>query len=144
ILEIITLAYERSEEWEAIHPLLTTKLAFSFISVQLILGSLIPFILLMIGVTMNKYLHSRVRNTLSFVASLLLLIQVFAMRWNVVIGGQLLSKSFRGFRETYFPQLFEKEGILAAAGIVVLAFVALLVFVRVLPVFDRQAPASEQ
>ncbi len=135
LLEIITLAYEQSEAWEAIHPLLTTKLAFSFISVQLILGSLIPFILLMIAVTMNRYLHDRVRNTLSFVSALLLLIQVFAMRWNVVIGGQLLSKSFRGFRETYSPQLFEKEGILAAAGIFCLAFVALFVFAKILPVF---------
>jgi Ni/Fe-hydrogenase subunit HybB-like protein len=144
LLEIITLAYEKSEEWEAIHPLLTTKLAFSFISVQLIIGSLIPFILLMIAVTMNKYLHDRVRNTLSFVSALLLLIQVFAMRWNVVIGGQLLSKSFRGFRDTYYPQLFEKEGILAAAFIVTLAFVTLLVFSRILPVFEELEPPSQQ
>jgi Ni/Fe-hydrogenase subunit HybB-like protein len=144
LLEIITLAYEQSEAWEAIHPLLTTKLAFSFISVQLILGSLIPFILLMIAVTMNKYLHDRVRNTLSFVSSLLLLIQVFAMRWNVVIGGQLLSKSFRGFRESYAPQLFEKEGILAAAGIIALAFVALLIFSKILPIFDRPEPVPEK
>ncbi len=142
ILEIITLAYEKSEAWEAIHPLLTTKLAFSFLSVQLILGSLIPFILLMIAVTMNKYLHDRVRNTLSFVSSILLLIQVFAMRWNVVIGGQLLSKSFRGLRETYYPQLFEKEGILAGAAILVLAFVVLIIFERVVPIFERQDSAS--
>jgi hypothetical protein len=52
-----------------------------------------------------------------------------------VIGGQLLSKSFRGFRETYAPQLFEKEGILAAVAIFCLAFVALFVFAKILPVF---------
>ena len=145
LLEIMTLAYEQSEAWEAIHPLLTTRLAFSFISVQLILGSLIPFILLMISVTMNRYLHDKVRNTLSFVSALLLLIQVFAMRWNVVIGGQLLSKSFRGFRETYAPQLFEKEGILAAVAIFCLAFVALFVFARVLPVFrSLEVPKGEE
>jgi Ni/Fe-hydrogenase subunit HybB-like protein len=143
LLEIITLAYERAEAWEVIHPLLTTKLAFSFISIQLILGSLIPFILLMIAVTMNRYLHDRVRNTLSFVSALLLLIQVFAMRWNVVIGGQLLSKSFRGFRETYYPQLFEKEGILAAAFIVVLAFVTLVIISRIVPVFQKHEPVPE-
>lgn len=152
LLEIITLAYEKSEAWEAIHPLLTTKLAFSFISVQLILGSLIPFILLMIAVTMNRYLHEKVRNTLSFVSALLLLIQVFAMRWNVVIGGQLLSKSFRGFRESYSPQLFEKEGILAAVAIFCLAFIVLFIFARILPVFrsvggpeaSASAPATNE
>ncbi len=144
MLEIITLAYEQSEEWEVIYPLLTTRLTFSFISVQLVMGSLIPFILLMIAVTMNKYLHPRVRNTLAFVSSLLLLIQVFSMRWNVVIGGQLLSKSFRGFRETYIPQFFEKEGILAAIIIVTLVFVVLLVFARILPIFDKLEPVPEK
>jgi predicted membrane protein len=52
------------------------------------------------------------RNTLAMVSSLLLLMQVLAMRWNVVIGGQMFSKSMRGFREIYVPGLFEKEGIL--------------------------------
>ena len=40
------------------------------------------------------------------------------MRWNVVIGGQMFSKSMRGFREAYVPGLFEKEGILAAIDLV--------------------------
>ena len=31
------------------------------------------------------------------IASLLTLIGIFAMRWNVVIGGQLFSKSFLGY-----------------------------------------------
>ena len=46
LLEIIMLAYENSEEWHIISPLLTTRLEFSFISIQMIVGSLIPFILL--------------------------------------------------------------------------------------------------
>jgi Ni/Fe-hydrogenase subunit HybB-like protein len=143
LLEIITLAYERAEEWEVIHPLLTTKLAFSFISVQLIIGSLIPFVLLLIAVTMNRYLDDRVANTLSFTASLLLLLQVFAMRWNVVIGGQLISKSFMGYRSAYQPHLFEKEGILAAIVIFALPFIVLIILDRVLPIFDKMEPLPE-
>src|SRR5512141_2209017 len=69
LLEIIMLAYERSEPWAIISPLLTTRLQFSFISVQMIIGSLIPFILLMVVVMMNRYLHERLRTTLTFVAS---------------------------------------------------------------------------
>jgi predicted membrane protein len=134
LLEIIMLAYENSEEWHIISPLLTTRLQFSFLSVQMIIGSLIPFILLFIIVTMNRYLHDRVRNTLAVIASLLLLVQVFSMRWNVVIGGQLLSKSFRGLRSTYEPHLFEKEGILTALVLFVAPFVLLYVFDRILPI----------
>jgi Ni/Fe-hydrogenase subunit HybB-like protein len=134
LLEIIMLAYESSEEWHIISPLLTTRLQFSFISMQMIVGSLIPFILLFIVVTMNRYLHDRVRNTLAVIASLLLLVQVFSMRWNVVIGGQLLSKSLRGLRSAYEPHLFDREGILVAIVLFVLPFALLYVFDRLLPI----------
>lgn len=146
LLEIIMLAYENSEEWHIISPLLTTRLEFSFISMQMIVGSLIPFILLGIVVTMNRYLHDRVRNTLAIIASLLLLVQVFSMRWNVVIGGQLLSKSFRGLRSAYQPHLFEREGILVAIVLFVLPFVLLYVFDRILPIepaLPVEAPRGE-
>jgi Ni/Fe-hydrogenase subunit HybB-like protein len=136
VLEIITLAYENSDEWHIIGPLLTTRLSFSFITVQMVLGSLVPFILLMVVVVLHRFLHERVRNTLSFVAASLLLIQVFSMRWNVVIGGQLLSKSGRGIRESYTPDLFGREGVLMAIALVLVPLVLLWIFNRVLPLFS--------
>jgi Ni/Fe-hydrogenase subunit HybB-like protein len=142
LLEIMTLSYESSEKWLIIRPLLTTRLSVSFISVQMVMGSLIPFILLMIVVLMNRYLHDRVRNTLSVVASLLLLMQVFSMRWNVVIGGQLFSKSLRGFRDPYTPHLFEKEGVLAAVAIFVAPFLLLVLFGKILPLFSPKEEAA--
>ena len=148
LLEIIMLAYERSEAWAIIAPLLTTRLQFSFISMQMIVGSLIPFILLMIIVMMNRYLHEKVRNTLAFVASFLLLVQVFSMRWNVVIGGQLLSKSFRGLRSGYSPNLlmkpeggFDREGIVVAVLLFLAPFLILWVFDRVLGIEPRDEEA---
>jgi predicted membrane protein len=135
VLEIMTLAYENAEEWEVIGPLLANQLSVSFISVQMVLGGLIPLILLLITVVMDRHMSDPIRNTLSMVASLLLLLQVFAMRWNVVIGGQMFSKSMRGYRETYVPGMFEKEGILAAVVIFLIPFVLLVIFDRVLPVF---------
>ncbi len=135
VLEIMTLAYEKAEEWEVISYLLTHQLSISFISIQMVVGGLIPFILLMLVVVMDRYLADRVRNTLTMVASLLMLLQVFSMRWNVVIGGQMFSKSMRGFRETYVPGLFDREGILAAVVILVIPFVLLAIFDRVLPTF---------
>jgi Ni/Fe-hydrogenase subunit HybB-like protein len=139
VLEIMTLAYENAEEWEVIRPLLANQLSISFISIQMVLGGLIPLILLMIVVVMDRHLTPPVRNTLAMVSSLLLLLQVFAMRWNVVIGGQMFSKSMRGYRETYVPGMFEKEGILAAVIIFLIPFVLLVIFNKVLPIFSDEA-----
>jgi predicted membrane protein len=136
LLEIVTLAYERSEEWLIIGPLLTTKLAISFIGIQLVFGSLIPFLLLGIVVLMRNYLTDPLRNTIAFLAAMILLIQVFAMRWNVVIGGQIFSKSMRGFRENYVPELFGREGIAVALIIFVIPFVFLAFFHRFLPLYE--------
>jgi len=77
----------------------------------MVIGSLIPFILLFIVVVMNRYLHEKVRNTLSVMAALLLLLQVFSMRWNVVIGGQLLSKSFRSLDFMVHTRLWTSQAI---------------------------------
>jgi Ni/Fe-hydrogenase subunit HybB-like protein len=140
LLEIMMLAYEKSDAWHIIGPLLTTRLAFSFISVQMIIGSLIPFILLMIVVVLDRYLHDRIRNTLTFVASLLLLLQVFSMRWNIVIGGQLLSKSLRGIRDGYTPHMFGKEGALMAIALILTPFFLMFIYNKVLPIFAPDEP----
>ncbi|MEK7703583.1 MAG: NrfD/PsrC family molybdoenzyme membrane anchor subunit [Myxococcota bacterium] len=142
VLEIVTLAYERAEEWEVIGHLLVNQLSVSFISVQMVIGGLIPFILLMITVLMEKYLHDRLRNTLTMVASLLLLLQVLSMRWNVVIGGQMFSKSMRGFRETYVPEMFAWEGVVHALVILLIPFVLLVVFEYLFPNFDHLRKAD--
>ena len=63
------------------------------------------------------------------------------MRWNVVIGGQIFSKSFRGYRESHTPGLFDKEGIALAILIFVLPLVFIALFNRVLPVFE---PADDR
>ncbi|UCC32445.1 MAG: polysulfide reductase NrfD [Phycisphaerales bacterium] len=136
LLEIMTLAYERAEEWTVIGPLLVDQLAFTFIGIQLVLGAMVPIILLGIVVLMSRYLTNQIRNTLCFVASLLLLLQVFAMRWNVVIGGQIFSKSLRGFRESHSPGLFEKEGVALAIVLFVFPLVFIVLFNRILPVFE--------
>ena len=141
-LELIVMAYERSESWLIISELLTTRLSFSYMSMQMIVGGLIPLILLAVVVLMNRYLHERVRNTLATVAALLTLVQVFSMRWNIVIGGQLLSKSLRGLRSPYDPDVFGREGVLVAIALFVAPFVILWVFDRVLGV-EEPASAGE-
>ncbi len=144
LLEIMTLAYERAEEWTVIGPLLGDQLAFSFIGIQLILGAMVPIILLGIVVLMSRYLTDQIRSTLCFIASLLLLLQVFAMRWNVVVGGQTFSKSLRGFRESFSPGLFEREGVVWAAAMFVGPLLMIVLFNRVLPVFEQDEESSAE
>ena len=59
-------------------------------------------------------------------------IGIFAMRWNVVIGGQLFSKSFLGYT-TYKMAFATREGLLPAIILMVLPFVILWVLVKLLP-----------
>ncbi|MBU2499812.1 hypothetical protein KJ682_00650 [bacterium] len=89
--------------------------------------------LLAIVVLMRRYLTDPMRHVIAFVAACILLIQVFSMRWNVVIGGQIFSKSGVGFRESYVPELFGREGIAMALLIFILPFVIMGIFNRFLP-----------
>ena len=59
---------------------------------------------------------------------------IFAMRWNVVIGGQLFSKSFLGYT-TYKMALVTREGLLLAVAIDDFATFILWVLVKLLPPF---------
>jgi len=133
LLEIVTLSYEQSEEWIVVEQLITNQIAFSFLGIQLIFGSLIPFILLAIVVLMRRYLTDTLRHVISFIAALILLIQVFSMRWNVVIGGQISSKSGVGFRESYVPELGGREGVAAALLVIIVPFLIMAIFNRFLP-----------
>jgi Ni/Fe-hydrogenase subunit HybB-like protein len=142
LLEIIVMAYERSESWMIVSQLLTTRLQFSYLTMQMIVGGLIPLILLGIVVMMNRYLHERVRNMLATSAAVLCLIQVFSMRWNIVIGGQLMSKSLRGLRAPYEPDVYGREGILAAIALVIVPFVILWVFERLVGLEEEPAAAE--
>jgi len=68
----------------------------------------------------------------------MLLAQVLLMRWNVVIGGQLVSKSYRGFT-SYMPGIFEKEGLITAVVIFTIPFGLLYAFHRLVPLFPAEA-----
>jgi len=67
---------------------------------------------------------------------------VFAKRWNIVIGGQLLSKSLRGLRSPYEPEIFGREGVLMAIALFVAPFVILWIFDRVLGIEEPEGGAD--
>ena len=132
LLEVLSIAYKQTAEWEILYELITKKLFWSYIVLQFSVFSLIPFMLLAISALFK--LSDRVNHGVVFTSATMLLFQVLLMRWNVVIGGQLMSKSMRGFT-SYWPGLMEKEGLITAAVIFTVPFFILYVFHCVVHLF---------
>jgi len=74
-------------------------------------------------------------------AGVLTLVGIFAMRWNVVIGGQLFSKSFLGYT-TYKMAFATREGLLPAILLMILPFGILWVLVKLLPPWHDEPAAG--
>ena len=139
MLDLIHRIYEADESFRSLDFMVHTKLFFSQIVVQIILGTLVPLILL--AVTQVTNLPEIARKRIYAFAGALTLIGIFAMRWNVVIGGQLFSKSFLGYT-TYKMSLVTKEGLLVSIALILLPLGILWVLVKLLPPWTDE-PASE-
>ncbi len=140
-LEIFSMSYESEESWGIISQLISQKMAVSYIGVQYVIGALLPLLVLAAVALLN--LKARTRTFLSLLASVMVLTGVFAMRWNVVIGGQVLSKSMRGFIE-FTPPLLGEGSILIAGAILLVPFILLAVMMAVIPPWTENRPASLQ
>ena len=84
------------------------------------------------------------RERMYFVSSVMILLGVLAMRWNVVIGGQLFSKSLRGVM-SYKMEFAGLEGWFMGLLLLALPFVILTVLVKLflserLPTQRARAP----
>jgi Ni/Fe-hydrogenase subunit HybB-like protein len=139
LLELLSIGYKQTEEWEVLGLLIREKLWISYVVLQYLVFSLIPFLLL--GINALFRLREKVANAMIWTAAAMLLVQVLLMRWNVVVGGQLVSKSMRGFTD-YFPGLWEKEGVAVAVVIFTMPFLILWVFNKIVPLFPDAAPRA--
>jgi Ni/Fe-hydrogenase subunit HybB-like protein len=117
MLDLIHRVYEADESFRSLNFMVHTKLYFSHIVIQIFLGTVTPLILLFI--TQVVKLPEMVRKRMYAVAGSLALVGIFAMRWNVVIGGQLFSKSFLGYT-TYKMALVTREGSIVAIALTLL------------------------
>src|SRR6185436_14793323 len=95
LLDLIHRIYEAEEAFGALDFMVKTRLFVSHIVIQICLGTLLPILLL--AATQVMRLAERTRRRIYGAAGLLTLVGIFAMRWNVVIGGQLFSKSLLGY-----------------------------------------------
>jgi predicted membrane protein len=133
MLDLIHRIYEADESFRALDFMVHTKLFLSQIVLQLVVGTGVPIALLALSQVVRLAPRARIR--LYATAGVLTLIGIFAMRWNVVIGGQLFSKSFLGYT-TYKMAFATREGLLPAILLMILPFGILTVLLRVLPPWD--------
>jgi Ni/Fe-hydrogenase subunit HybB-like protein len=135
MLDLIHRTYEADESFRSLDFMVHTKLFLSQIVLQIVVGTLLPLFLLFL--TQVVKFTEIVRKRMYVTSGVLALIGIFAMRWNVVIGGQLFSKSFLGYT-TYKIGLVSKEGLLAAVALTILPFIFLWVLVKLLPPWDEK------
>ena len=129
VLDLLHRIYEADESFKTLDFMVHTRLFLSQIVLQIIAGTLVPIALLAVG---RHAANARLRRMVYVVAGLLTLVGIFAMRWNVVIGGQLFSKSFLGYT-TYKMAFATREGLGVAIMLLILPFVILAGLVRLLP-----------
>jgi Ni/Fe-hydrogenase subunit HybB-like protein len=144
MLDLLHRTYEADESFKSLDFMVHTRLYNSQVILQIVIGTLFPLALMALAQVVR--LSDKARVGVYSVSGLLTLIGIFAMRWNVVIGGQLFSKSFLGYT-TYKMTFATREGLLAAVLLMLLPFGILYVLVRLLPpwhsvVEDAHPPAN--
>lgn len=139
MLEVFTHFYMSTHHWHVLESLLWGPLYNSYWLYQVKIFSVIPFILL--GFLCLVKVKDRVFLFFAPLASMMILIQVLLMRWNVVVGGQLMSNSTRG--QVYFsPEWLGKEGILAAILIMSAPLIILFLLGKVFPLWEQSNKES--
>ncbi|MBI2159048.1 MAG: polysulfide reductase NrfD [Candidatus Rokubacteria bacterium] len=138
-LDFIHRLYQSEESVKILGKLITHKLFLSLFVIQILLGMFIPLGILVLAKA--RGFNDDLRKLLYFTAVILIQIGIFATRWNVVIGGQLFSKSFRGLM-AYKMEVMGLEGLVAALVLLALPFVILAVLIRLLPTTRLEEPLT--
>jgi Ni/Fe-hydrogenase subunit HybB-like protein len=134
ILDFIHRFYESEESIGILSELIFSKLFISLTIVQILLGTIVP--LLMLAFSRFTNLPAELKRVAYIIAALLIQVGIFSTRWNVVIGGQLFSKSLRGLT-VYKLEMGGIEGLFTAIGLLVLPFLVLWVLIKVLPPWEE-------
>ena len=139
MLDLVHRIYEAGESLGALDFMVHTRLYFSQVILQIFLGTLLPIALL--GLMQLWKLSEGARRAVYAIAGSFTLVGIFAMRWNVVIGGQLFSKSFLGYT-SYKMGFATREGLLPAIVLTLLPLVILYVLVKLLPPWPKREAAA--
>uniref|UniRef100_A0A831XL80 Oxidoreductase n=1 Tax=Geobacter metallireducens TaxID=28232 RepID=A0A831XL80_GEOME len=131
LLDLLFRDYAKFHSWEIVRTLIYGKDFVNVFVIQYGLGNLVPLVLFLLpGLTVRR----------AVVATLLVLMGVFMMRWNLVIGGQAFSASFAGFMHYELPVIPHdietfKEGLIGAILVGIMPFVFFWGLIKIFPVF---------
>jgi formate-dependent nitrite reductase membrane component NrfD len=139
-LDQIHRIYEAEESFEVLHNLVFGRLFFTLFIMQGLLGTVTP--LLTLGTLQFYKPKEKIRKAIYLVVSALILVGIFFMRWNVVIGGQLFSKSFYGYTD-FKIGLIGTEGYLMAAFWLIVPFVILSFLLWLFPPWKKKEDDHE-
>ncbi len=128
-LDWIQRIYSAEEGFQLLRQLATEKLFYTLNVGQALLGTAVPLLLLGTLQVLRRRIPEPAHKRMYFASAALILAGVLAMRWNVVIGGQLFSKSLRGFM-SYKMDFAGMEGWFMGAILLALPFVVLTVLVK--------------
>jgi predicted membrane protein len=128
-LDWIHRIYAAEEGFSVMQTMIREKLFYTLNLGQATIGTLVPFLLLGSLQLLRKRVPEMARRRMIFASSAMVLIGVLAMRWNVVIGGQLFSKSLRGVMG-YKMEFAGVEGWFMGILLLGLPFLILTVLVK--------------
>ncbi|MEE9466471.1 MAG: NrfD/PsrC family molybdoenzyme membrane anchor subunit [Candidatus Neomarinimicrobiota bacterium] len=135
-LDFIHRLYESEESINILADMVVNKLFVSLVVMQVLLGMLLPLGILIL-VKIYRF-NAELRKLLYFMSAILIQVGIFSTRWNVVLGGQMFSKSFRGLT-SYRMEIMGSEGLLVSLVLLILPFLVLAVLLKLLPPWGRPA-----
>lgn len=140
-LDFVHRVYQSEESIKILSQLISERLFISLIVIQLLLGMLIPLIVIAFAKSLD--FPPELRRLSYFICVLLVELGIFTTRWNVVIGGQLFSKSFRGLT-AYKITVGGVEGLLVSLVILALPFIILYILVRLFPPWEEALKGHQE
>ena len=134
-VEFASLVYRGREGYDVIMQFVEGPLLVPFFILQFGIGSVLPLAVITFFIWRGANDRALVIGVTA--SAVLVLLAVLMMRYNVVVGGQEISKTGKGLL-AYHPPIFGKEGLLVAAIVLILPPILLLVLVRFLPPWHDQ------
>ncbi len=128
-LDWIHRAYSAEEGFHVMEYMAQERLFYTLSIGQVLVGTLIPLLLLGVLQVLRKRIPDMARKRMYFASAVFILIGVFAMRWNVVMGGQFFSKSLRGVM-SYKLEFAGVEGWFMGLILLSLPFIILTVLIK--------------
>ncbi len=134
LLDLIFRGYTAVKSWDILRRVIYERDFFKIFILQYGLGNALPFVILLLP---------RLTIRRAVIGTSLILMGVFMMRWNVVIGGQAFSSSYAGFMDYRMPiwpgdwETF-REGLFGALLVGVTPFVIFFGLSKIFPLFDMK------